>query len=75
MVIQLELKLSWNNPLASEVTRPDSKVHGANMGPIWGRHDPGGPHFVPKNFAIWDVLYRETGHMDLLAGNITTSML
>ena len=23
---------------------PDSKVHGANMGPIWGRHDPGGPH-------------------------------
>ena len=23
---------------------PDSKVHGANMGPIWGRQDPGGPH-------------------------------
>ena len=23
---------------------PDSKVHGANMWPIWGRHDPGGPH-------------------------------
>ena len=22
----------------------DSKVHGANMGPIWGRQDPGGPH-------------------------------
>ena len=22
---------------------PDSKVHGANMGPIWGRQDPGGP--------------------------------
>ena len=21
-----------------------SKVHGANMGPIWGRQDPGGPH-------------------------------
>ena len=21
----------------------DSKVHGANMGPIWGRQDPGGP--------------------------------
>ena len=21
---------------------PDSKVHGANMGPIWGRQDPGG---------------------------------
>ena len=32
---------------------PDSKVHGANMGPIWGRQDPGGPHVVPMNFAIW----------------------
>ena len=33
---------------------PDSKVHGANMGPIWGRQDPGGPHVGPMNFAIWD---------------------
>ena len=33
---------------------PDSKVHGANMGPIWGRQDPGGPHVGPINFAIWD---------------------
>ena len=23
---------------------PNSKVHGANMGPIWGRQDPDGPH-------------------------------
>ena len=23
---------------------PDNKVHGANMGPIWVRQDPGGPH-------------------------------
>ena len=22
---------------------PDSKVYGANMGPTWGRQDPGGP--------------------------------
>ena len=34
---------------------PDSKVHGANMGPIWGRQDPGGPHVGPMNFAIWDI--------------------
>ena len=33
---------------------PDSKVHGDNMGPIWGRQDPGGPHVGPMNFAIWD---------------------
>ena len=32
---------------------PDSKFHGANMGPIWGRQDPGGPHAGPMNFAIW----------------------
>ena len=32
---------------------PDSKVHGANMGPISGRQGPGGPHVGPKNFAIW----------------------
>ena len=33
---------------------PDSKVHGANMGPIWSQQDPGGPHVGPMNFAIWD---------------------
>ena len=32
---------------------PDSKVRGANMGPIWGRQDPGGPHVGPMNFAFW----------------------
>ena len=35
------------------ITAPDSKVHGAKMGPIWGRQDPGGPHVGPMNFAIW----------------------
>ena len=35
---------------------PDSKVHGANMGPIWGRQDPGGPHGGPMNFVIWECL-------------------
>ena len=35
-------------------------VHGANMGPNWGRQDPGGPHVGPMNFSIWwtDVTYR-----------------
>ena len=27
----------------------DSKVHWPNMGPIWVRHDPGGPQVVPWN--------------------------
>ena len=35
---------------------PDSKVYGANMGPIWGLQDPGGPHVGPMNLAIWDDL-------------------
>ena len=32
---------------------PDTNVHGANMGPIWGHQDPGGPHVGPMNLAIW----------------------
>ena len=35
---------------------PNSKVHGPDMGPIWGRQDPGGLHVGPMNFAIWDVI-------------------
>ena len=44
------------NHNASDINQrkyPDSKVHGANMGPIWGRQDPGGPQVGPMNFAIW----------------------
>ena len=33
-------------------TYPDNKVQGANMGPMWGRQDPGGPHVGPMNLAI-----------------------
>ena len=35
---------------------PDSKVHGANMGPIWGQQVQDGPHVGPMNFAIWVVM-------------------
>ena len=46
----------WNlkDYLSKLVSIPDSKVHGTNMGPIWGQQDPGGPHVGPMNFAIWD---------------------
>ena len=40
-------------PLLTHETETDSKVHGANMGPIWGQQDPGGPHAGPMNFDIW----------------------
>ena len=32
---------------------PDSKIHGANVGPTWGHQDPGGPHVGHTNLAIW----------------------
>ena len=34
----------------------DSKVHGVNMGTIWGRQDPGGPHIGPMNLLSGKVL-------------------
>ena len=34
-------------PLSRWSHVPDNKVHGTNMGPIWGRQDPGGPMLVP----------------------------
>ena len=40
---------------------PDSKVHGANVGPTSGRQNPGGPHIGPMNFAIWDINPDKTG--------------
>ena len=43
--------------LANTKNIPDYKVHGANMGPIWGRQDPGGPHVGPMDLAIWDKLH------------------
>ena len=32
---------------------PNNEAHGANMGPIWGRKDPGEPHVGPMILAIW----------------------
>ena len=40
---------------------PDSKV---NMGPFWGRKDPGGPHVGPMNLAIWEGTVRAVWHLD-----------
>ena len=49
------------------VVIPDSKVPGTNMGPIWGRQDPGGPYVGPMNFAIWDVILNK---MQTMKGRI-----
>ena len=45
--------------MISFVVFPDSKVHGAYMGPTgprWGRQDPGGPNVSPMILVIWVVL-------------------
>ena len=41
--------------IASDKSIPDSKVHGANMGPTWVLPAPDGPHVGPMNLAIRDV--------------------
>ena len=43
----------WTDREFGKTTFSNSKVHGANMGPIWSRQDPFWPHFGPVNFAIW----------------------
>ena len=44
---------------SSSAQLPDSKVHGANMGSIWGQQDPGGPHVGPMNLAIREIAFKE----------------
>ena len=43
---------------------PDSKAHGANMGPTWVLSSPGGPHVGSMNLAIRDGPLLETPHRD-----------
>ena len=44
------------------INSPGSKVHGANMGPIWGWQDPAGPHVGPMNLVIWEGVTGATIH-------------
>ena len=41
--------LTWDDLIQKS---PDSKVHGANMGPTWVLSAPDGPHVGPMNLAI-----------------------
>ena len=55
----------WTKPNVSSACRypallhtsPDSKVHGANMGPTWVLLAPDGPHVGPKNLVIRADIY------------------
>ena len=48
-------QIKMNDGRRTRYKNPDSKIHGANTGPIWGLQDPGGPHVGPMNFPIWEV--------------------
>ena len=54
--------VTWQlwNPLLTTLTSGFSlwraTLIARNMGPIWGRQDPGGPHAGSMNFAIWAVM-------------------
>ena len=41
------------NYIRASSTKLFHLTYRANMGPIWGRQDPGGPHVGPKNLPIW----------------------
>ena len=49
----------------------DSKVDGANMGPTWGRQDPGGPHVCPINLATWVVTQGHIIHSQVKPSYLT----
>ena len=44
--------IRYRYPLRKSRGYPDSKVHGANMGPTWVLSAPDGPHVGPMNIAI-----------------------
>ena len=50
---QVYMGTFWLTNVRGMQNYPDSKVYGANMGPTWGRQDPGGPHVGPMNIVIW----------------------
>ena len=52
---------------------PGSKVHGANMGPTWGRQVPCGPYVGHVNLAIWAV--HQTSQGESVAAGLTADPL
>ena len=56
------------------MTNPDSKVHGANMGPTWVLSAPDGPHVGPMNLAIREWIPHTKGqqygeHFDVMTSS------
>ena len=52
-VSRVMLAIPFQPQCVKKQNYPDSKVHGANMGPTWVLSAPDGPHVGPMNLAIW----------------------
>ena len=52
VLIDSGIEWQWYGMTVIGSDYPDSKFHGANMGPTWGRQDPGGPHVGHMNLTI-----------------------
>ena len=69
-VMLVHVTIEWGPAIVMlPISLPDSKVHGANMGPIWVLSAPDGPHVGPMNFAIWVGLVQSCDNMDNLFQN------
>ena len=65
------INIDSDNGFVPSGNNPDSKVHEANMGPFWGRQDPGGPHSGPMNFAMGSHYLNQCWPRSVLLYNIT----
>ena len=62
----------WNcllELMICQITILDSKIHGANVGPTWGRQAPGGPHVGPNETCSLGIL-----HVNILEGDLFDSV-
>ena len=70
--------LSFNGRLhitmvMGNINVPDSKVHGANMGPTWVLSAPDGPHVGPMNLAIRGFVWSTRYVRDQPASDVDTT--
>ena len=54
--------LPQNDLFSLYFSNPDSKVHGANMGPSGADRTPKWAHVGPMNFAIWEIMLSENNN-------------
>ena len=76
MNIKISYEAIWHmaNLIQNAIDRPDSKVHGANMGPTLALSSPGGCHVGPMNLAMWEDMQYNPYHNGLKQTEFNISM-